>query len=199
MKRTLNLTLFACLMLATISTVDAAQTKDKSIPQSFGTGKKVVKSTSQGWGIKAKVITALGVVATGIGLYVAWKKYTATDKDLEILKQFEKNQENVGKYQIPAGRAGRLMHHVLALYEPCQEAMRNPESQANIEALFNNEEFIGLINHERFGYICEAQINAFFNGQIFVQTHAHPNFVQGTLNMLRASIRQSNQQPEPNV
>jgi hypothetical protein len=79
------------------------------------------------------------------------------------------------------------MHHVLALYEPCQEAMRNAQSQANIEALFNNEEFIALMNHERFGYICEVRINALFNDRIIVQASTQPDFIERTLIMLRAS------------
>lgn len=191
--KTVKLTLIAILLLATIGTVDAAQLNEKNNQT------KVVKTkqTKKGWSVKAKVIAALGVVATGIGLYVAWKRYTATDKDFEILKQYEKRQENVDKYQIPAGRAGRLMHHVLALHEPCQKAMRNPDSQANIERLFNNEEFIGLMDNERFGYICEARINALFNDPLVIQASTQPDFIQGTLNMLRVSIGKP-QQPEPN-
>lgn len=167
-------------MISCISTVDAVQTKDKN------KNAKVVQSTSKGWSVKAKVFAALGLAATGLGLYLAWKKLATGDTDLDVLTQYARNEQNAEKYQIPAGRAGRLMHHVLAHHEPCREAMGNAQSQANIEGLFNNEEFMALMNHERFGYICEARINALFNDWIIVQASARPDFIERTLIMLRA-------------
>lgn len=64
MKKTLNLTLVACLTLATIGTVNTEPAKEKS--------EKVVKPTSKGWSVKAKVLAALGVVATGIGTWILY-------------------------------------------------------------------------------------------------------------------------------
>ncbi len=198
MKNIVHRILVTALMISCIGTVDAAPTNEKNKHEKVVKTKplKPAEQTKKGWSTKAKVIAALGVVATGIGLYFAWKKYTTTtqetaaDKNLEILttKKYGKREQDAQRYQIPGGRAGRLMHHVLANHEPCQEAMKNPVCQANIERLFNNAELIALMDNEHSGRICEAQLNAAFNDQGIVARSARPDFVEQTIAELNRRV-----------
>lgn len=180
MKKTLKLTLLAGLVLSSINIADATHAPNKI--EKTAPKKHRAKSTN-GWSLKAKAIAAFSVVATGVALYLAYKLKTQTSEiSLDDILKFEK-QNNAPAYQVPSGRAGQLMQNIIAHSEPCQEAMQNPVSRANIEALFNSEE-LGELLGTRLGDLLGEQLAALFNDRGIVEMSAHPAFVRLTLGEL---------------
>lgn len=172
MKRTLSFLLLIVLMTSCIGNVSAAPKVQAKTTKTSAT------TISKGWSKKAKVFaTACTIVGGCIATYLLYRKWLSnvtSKRDANALYEFER-QQNDPRYQIPAGRPGQLMHNILANNVPCQEAMRNLENRANIERLFNNEEFRGLIEG-RFGGFCEEQMIALFNEPAIIQMSAQPNF-----------------------
>lgn len=185
MKNIIHRILITALMISCIGTVDAAQTNEKSKQTKVVKTKslKPAVQTKKGWSVKAKVIAALGVVATGIGLYLAYRKFKSAhdeNKQYDALHAFEKQQQEVLKYQIPNGNAGELMQYLEAHHENFQQAMANPQGRANIENLFNDQRFIAHMEGPR-GAWFRQQLVREFNQEAILNNVAQANFVDAII------------------
>lgn len=179
-KKILKLTLIAGLVLSSVNIAAATHAPNKI--EKTAPKKHRAKSTN-GWSLKAKAIAALSIAASSVALYLAYKlKTQSSEISLQDILKYDK-QNHVPAYQIPAGRAGQLMHNIIAHSEPCHEAMQNPVSRGNIEALFNSEELAELLGL-RLGDLLGEQLAALFNDRGMIEMSAHPDFVRLTLGEL---------------
>lgn len=178
MKRILNLTLVAGLMLTGITTIDAAPAQIKPAP-----AKVVKKQPSRKWSLKTKALAALGVVATAAVAYLAYR-YRISKQESSIIDEtirFERPVEPA--YQVPAGRPRALFNYSRYQSENFQQAMRNPQSAHNIEQLFNDERFVALINNPRADLV-EERLRAAFNTPAIINMSAYDNFVDFMLDAI---------------
>lgn len=177
------------LIAACMPVISAAPaTKAKKIEAK--TTKKTVTKT-KGFSLKTKAIAAVSVVATVAIAYLVYRYKTGkTEVTLDDILRYEPQQAPA--YQVPAGQAGRLMRNLEAHNENFQQAMRNAENRANIEALFNNDEFAELMEGRLANYI-GIQLAALFNDAQILDVSAQPNFSQSVINRFRESLRKIEQ------
>lgn len=177
MKTIIQKLLVVALIATNMSPIAAQKADTKSAK-----GQPAKSVISKGFSWKTKLYTALGIAGTAAIAYMIYKFQTRPDKDLEELYAFD--MHNSPKTRVENGRAGRMLFDLQAQSENFQEAMRDPQRAQNIRALFNDPDFVELVNDPGAG-VREALLRGEFNKPDIIQNSSDENFVQNMMNGIR--------------
>lgn len=175
----LNITLLVGLMLSCINVAAVAPTKNQKKIET-----KTSKKPAKGWSLKAKVIAALGVVATGVVAYLAYQTCIVCDQSAHGPYDLYEDEPNQAQplaapiHQIQGPRARQLFYDLEANNQNFLNAFQNQQAQANILRLLNDPFLERYLEDVELAEIIRNQIQNQTDQPDFVQQAADANYVE---------------------